>query len=230
MTDPEGVRTRRGRPRSVNLSAIVSTARALPADEVSLTRVADELGVDRKTIANRVGDLPGLRRLIASEAVASELAQRTAERSDDWREALRDQADAMVKAVIEVGVPDIEFEGAEWELTLLHVAEHSIGRLREAGFDADTAIAAVSIVTDIASSAARRILRAGERGELALSTLPEVLSAIRSDAFPAVREVMATTTVHDEDGRYRHAIELFIGNLDKSQPREALLHEEGRSP
>jgi hypothetical protein len=225
MTDVEDVRARRGRPPSVTVSAIVTAAQALPSDQMTLTRVADELGVDRKTIANHVGDLPGLRRLVASGAVASELAHRTTERSADWRDALRDQADAMVQAVTEVGIPDIEFGGAEWELTLLQVADHSIGRLRDAGFDADSAIAAVSIITDIASSAARRILRAQQRSDPELSTLPEVLAALTGEAFPAVREVMAATTVHSEEGRHRQAVDLFIRSLDRGTSRPSAPQE-----
>ncbi|MDT0187080.1 hypothetical protein Q9S36_43535 [Microbacterium sp. ARD31] len=186
---------------------------------MTITRVAESLGVDRKTVANHVGDRPTLRRLVASEAVAAELAHRAEPTSLDWREALVRQADAMVQAVIEVGVADIEFGGSEWELTLLGVAENSLGRLLAAGFDADTAVAAVSVITDVATNAARRILRARQRGQPELTTLPRMLADSDPAEFSAVRQVIALAGARSEEARYRQAIDLCIRGLDAAKSR-----------
>jgi hypothetical protein len=210
---------RRGRPPAVGVADIVAAARRLPLEELTITRVAEALGVDRKTVANHVGDRPTLRRLVASEAVAAELSHRAEPASLDWREALVNQADAMVQAVTEVGVADIEFEGTEWELSLLGVAENSLDRLLAAGFDADTSIAAVSVITDVAANAARRILRARQRGEPELTALPRVLAGADPARFRAVREVIARTNAHSEEDRYRQAIDLCISGIEAASSR-----------
>lgn len=174
--------TRRGRGVSVGLDsdAIVAAARDLDPATLTVQAVADRLGVDRKAVTYHVSGREGLLQLLAEDAFTSRFEVLEIPAAADWREGLRLVATSMRDILLGAGtlITHIRFDPST-RAAALRPAEEVLARLVSVGFDEDSAVRAIALVTDVAMAHARGVLlnaRAGghpQRVELheALSTM-----------------------------------------------------------
>ncbi|HET8993988.1 MULTISPECIES: TetR/AcrR family transcriptional regulator C-terminal domain-containing protein [unclassified Rhodococcus (in: high G+C Gram-positive bacteria)] len=161
MIRSAGTRRRRGRPSKISRDRIVSAARSLAPDTLTMQAVADELGVDRKALNYYVSDRQGLLELVALDVFESAIRGVDTPESQDWRQVLRSCARAMKEALTAAGVliVYIRFDGMT-DLGALATVERIMERLVRAGFDAEEAGRVITLLAVIAHAAAREDIAA----------------------------------------------------------------------
>ncbi|MDT0184019.1 TetR/AcrR family transcriptional regulator C-terminal domain-containing protein [Microbacterium sp. ARD31] len=168
MTDTEErgvVRRGRGRPRVIDRDQIVTAARGLDPETLTMQSLADELGIPRKTLHYHVGDREELLRLAAVDTLKSNLTDTPFERSEDWREAVRTFASHTRRSVIAAGawMNYVPFDGRE-DLLSIGPAETALEALVAAGFDVPTAARALGLAAEFSLSSARDAILRQEQG------------------------------------------------------------------
>ncbi|WP_045746093.1 TetR/AcrR family transcriptional regulator [Actinoplanes rectilineatus] len=186
---PEPRRPRRGRPARVDRARIVAAARTMNPETLTMQAVAEELGVDRKTLNYHVSDREGLLELVALDVLSTQVGTPPAAPPGDWRRSLRDFATTIHDGMAGMGAL---FEYVRMPLTAglqpLETGERILSTLVGAGFSPDDAARAVTLVTQIVYTSARdAILTAGHGG-----VHPQV---------QAMRTVLA-----EEPGAYMHLL------------------------
>jgi TetR/AcrR family tetracycline transcriptional repressor len=166
--DPEAsgaARRTRGRPPVVDRERIITAARGLDPETLTMQALADELGIPRKTLHYHVGDRDELLRLAAVDLLQSNLAETPFQRSDDWRQAVQSFASHTRRSVIAAGawMNYVPFDGRE-DLLSIGPAESALEALIAAGFDVPTAARALGLAAEFSLSSARDAIFRGEQG------------------------------------------------------------------
>jgi TetR/AcrR family transcriptional regulator, tetracycline repressor protein len=208
----------RGRPARITRERILSAAREIAPEALTMQKVADELGVDPKALNYHVGDRDGLRQLVAVDVFESELRRVEMPAGGDWRDVVRAYVHALREAIIKLGVLalSIHLPGAQG-LGALGPVESVLEALVGAGLDIDDAGRALTLVTDMAYVAGRDALRSAENP--VHPEVPALASALRSAAthdFPVLRQVVAgqAGAVKDE-GQFEFNLEVVITGLEQ---------------
>lgn len=139
LTGSKRTVVQRGRPRQISRDRIVSAARELAPEGLTMQAVADALGVDPKALNYHVGDRDALRELVALDVFESALRRIDVLENLDWRDALRGYARALRDAVVELGVLVTYFRLPASGLGALEPVEHVLRVMVDAGFTADEA-------------------------------------------------------------------------------------------
>ena len=155
--------SRRGRPARTSRDEIVSAALGVAPGRLTLQALAEELGIDRKTLRYHVGDRETLLALMASQVFRTEFDRVPTPTDGDWRDALRWYAHAVRRAVVTLGIHDrFPMEGAIG-LAAMRQAEFVLRTLVDAGFDIEQAGRGANTVVELAMSSARNtLLRQGQ--------------------------------------------------------------------
>ena len=185
-TVPKSVAGRAGRPPLVNRELIISTARNIPADKLTMKSIADVLGVDRKTLHYYVKDLDSLRELVAFDVFESEFAQANLPADADWRDLLRAVAYALRAALIAVGslLSYADISGIAGT-GVLRRHEGNLRALVHAGFDVEEAGLAYTFISELAYTGAREALNIAEqlaRTDTAADPPPDVRNEVSQAA------------------------------------------------
>lgn len=208
----------RGRPRQLDRERIVSAARDLAPEALTMQAVAEALGVDPKALNYHVGDREGLRALVAIDVFTSELRRVALPVQGDWRVVVRSYAAALRDAFLQLGVLATSFHlPAASGLGALAPVERVLAALVEAGFDADRAGRALTLITETAYTAGRAAVRLAENR--AHPNLPEVADALQSaaaDDFPVLRRVVAARAGGLGDaGQLEFDLDVVIAGLER---------------
>ncbi|MET4428831.1 MULTISPECIES: TetR/AcrR family transcriptional regulator C-terminal domain-containing protein [unclassified Mycolicibacterium] len=215
--DLERPRTR-GRPARISRERILSAARGIPRDALTMQRVAEALGVDPKALNYHVGDREGLRQLVALDVFEAELRRIEIPAGGDWREAVRSYVYAFREAVIKVGVlaESIRLPGRQG-LGTLGPVERVLQALVDAGLDADAAGRALTLFTDMGYAAGRDALRLAD--DPVHPDVPGVETALKSASdndFPVLRQVVAARAHAAPDvGQLEFNLALVIAGLER---------------
>jgi AcrR family transcriptional regulator len=183
----------RGRPARISRELILSAARTIPHETLTMQKVADALGVDPKALNYHVGDREGLRQLVALDVFEAELRRIEIPAGGDWREAVRSYVYALRAAIIKLGVlaESIHLPGRQG-LGALDSVERVLQALVDAGLDADAAGRALTFLTDMGYAAGRDALRLAQ--DPVHPDVPGIATALKSaadNAFPVLRQVLA---------------------------------------
>jgi AcrR family transcriptional regulator len=207
----------RGRPRQIDRERIVSAARTLPPETLTMQAVAEALGVDPKALNYHVGDRQGLRELVALDVFESELRRAELPGAGDWRAVIRLYAAALRDAFSQLGVLATSFPlPAASGLGALAPVERVLQALIDAGFDVDQAGRAMTLVTETAYAAGRTaVLSAQNRVH---PNVPEVASALQNAPegdFPILRQVVASTSGGKDVEQLDFALDVIVAGLEK---------------
>jgi TetR/AcrR family tetracycline transcriptional repressor len=187
------VSRQRGRPRQIDRERIVSAARSLAPEAMTMQAVADSLGVDPKALNYHVGDREGLRALVAFDVFASELRSVELPLGGDWRLVVQSYAAALRDAFIQLGVLATSFHlPAASGLGALGPVEQVLRSLVDAGFDVEQAGRALTLVTETAYTAGRAAVLVTQNR--VHPNVPEVAGALQRAAredFPILRQLAA---------------------------------------
>ena len=180
--------------------------------------VADQLGVDRKSLNYYVSDREGLLELVALDAFETAFHRLELPADGDWRDLLRLFATAVAEALTQVGVLiwHVRFSGTVG-MSVLAEIEHMIESLVEAGFDAMEAGRTMRLLADVAFAAAREALQA-ERGHIDLQAehVARTLNSESGHGFPLLREVATTREAAAGIGdQFAFDLELVISGLER---------------
>ena len=209
---------RRGRPRQISRERIVSAARDLPPDTLTMQAVAGALGVDPKALNYHVGGREGLRELVALDVFESELRRVELPEDGDWRVVARSYAAAIRDAYLKVGVLATSFHlPAASGLGALAPVECLLQALVDAGFDAVQAGRALTQISETAYAAGRTAVLAAQNR--VHPNVPEVADALEHAAaqdFSILRQVIAANGT-DTDGadQFEFSLAVVIAGLER---------------
>lgn len=213
----------RGRPARISRERIIAAARAIAPADLTMQKVADELGVDPKALNYHVGDRDGLRQLVVLDVFESELL-RVKIPGGDWRDVVRAYVHALREATIKLGVlaVSIDLPGSRG-LGALKPVESVLQALLDAGLDLDDAGRALIFITEIAYAAGRDALRMA--GDPVHPDVPAVAAGLRSAAlveFPVLRQIVAARERSGpDDGHLDFSLELVIAGLEQIAARKS---------
>jgi len=142
----------------LNLPQIIEAARSLEPDALTMQALADELGVDRKALNHHVSDRETLLGLVAMDAFAEAFSAVHIAAHTEWREACRAYARGFTDSVLAAGIlADRIRLGDPLVTNVLRPTEAVLRKLVEAGFDDETAMRALALLTNICLAYARDI-------------------------------------------------------------------------
>jgi AcrR family transcriptional regulator len=206
----------RGRPSRVSKEAILSAARSLPLDELTMQAVADHLGVGRKSLYYHVNDRVALLKMVVVDRFQDRLRDVDLASKDDWRTVLHAYAYALRESLVEVGTAATYFELSGVDApAALEAFERVLQTLVDAGFDLQTAGRAATFACDIAMASARYIT-----AEETTDSQPQSLEVLRvlqrmpASSLPVLRQVIATReSERTTNGAFDFEFEVLIGWL-----------------
>lgn len=203
-----------GRPPRITRERIVSAARTLPPEELTMQAVADVLGVDPKALNYHVGHRDGLRELVAVDAFAAELRGVAIPTEGDWREALHSYAAALRVAWLRLGVLATYFRLPATGLGALEPVERVLQKLVDAGFSVADAGNVLRLVSDLGHAAGREAVFVSQSREHPyVVEVVTALSTAAPDAFPVLRQIV---TAGDEDAsdQLEYSVDVVIAGLE----------------
>ncbi|OBI81994.1 TetR/AcrR family transcriptional regulator [Mycobacterium sp. E740] len=208
----------RGRPRQISRERIVSAARTVAPEALTMQAVADVLGVDPKALNYHVGDRDALRELVAVDVFESELSRVTLPSDGDWRDVLRSYAAALRDAVVKLGVLAPYFRLPATGLGALAPVERVLQVLVDSGCTVDEAGRILRLVSELGHAAGREaVLSAEIHTHPNVSEVATALHGAESGAFPLLRQVIAGRDGDDGDGDGRQLefnLDVVIAGLD----------------
>lgn len=216
---PDTPRRRRGRPARVDRARIIAAARTMDPQTVTMQAVAEELGVDRKTLNYHVSDREGLLELVALDVLAERLPPPAAAPPADWQQALRDFAIGMHDALTQMGTL---FEYVRMPLDAglrpLESTEELLTVLVEAGFDPDDATRAASMLAQVVYVSARDAVLTTRNGgdHPQYQAMRAVLADAEPDRMPHVRRLVDQR----QSGQLAFNLDVLIDGLSRRLPGE----------
>lgn len=205
---------RRGRPPRISQDQIITAAKSLAPDQITMQAVADVLGVDRSALNYYVGDRDGLLEILVTDLFETQL-QGVDLPTDAWQEVVAAYGRAIREGAIRIGVSVayVSFRGAGGEASLA-LAERVLSTLLSAGFTVEQATGVLTMVSVLALASARDELTAASINKPA--QLPEVvagLSRLPDDRFPAMRHAIAHTSGPIKE--FEFELEVVINGLEQ---------------
>jgi TetR/AcrR family transcriptional regulator, tetracycline repressor protein len=216
----------RGRPPRISRERIITAARTMPPETLTMQRVAGALGVDPKALNYHVGDRDGLRQLVVLDVFESEL-RRVKIPGGDWRAVVRVYVHALRDATIKLGAlaVSLHLPGGEG-LGALEPVESVLQGLVSAGLDIDEAGRALAFMTELAYTAGRDALRLAE--EPVHPDVAGIAVALKSAAaqdFPVLRRVVAAReTATPLEGQLEFGLDLMIAGLEQLAAKRSQRH------
>jgi AcrR family transcriptional regulator len=156
VTEIEGVKRPRGRPRRVDRDRIIAVAKELDPSTLTMQALAEEIGVDRKTLHYHVDNRASLLRMVAADAFRDSVTSHDFVVHRDWHKALEAFAVITRDAVVAAGAwaSYVRFE-TEDDLEAVRPAEAATTALVEAGLREADAGDVVRLVAELAFASAR---------------------------------------------------------------------------
>ena len=210
----------RGRPRQITRPDIVSAARGVPPEALTMQAVADVLGVDPKALNYHVGDRDGLRALVALDVFESELRAVALPDDGDWRLIVRLYARALHDAVVKLGVLAFYFRLPESGLGALAPVERVLQALVDAGCSIAQAGDSLQLISELGHAAGRsQVIVARARVHPNVREIESVLTTADPNAFPILRQMVAegysAGAVDDEARRLDFYLDVVIAGIEK---------------
>lgn len=205
----------RGRRAGIDLPAILAAAREISARDITVQAVADRLGVDRAAVHHHVKNRQRLLELMAADAFEEQFAVVELSPDMNWRQACRTYAYGFTASLMATGVlaEHFRFENAI-VLELLTPNEALLTTLLAAGFDDETAVRALVLLTDLCITLARdRVLTAGGREHPRSLALRNAFESESADRFGNIARISALGLNIDDAGQLDFAIDTFVEGL-----------------
>ncbi|MCQ6271449.1 TetR/AcrR family transcriptional regulator C-terminal domain-containing protein [Pseudarthrobacter sp. R1] len=155
MTSVESVKPRRGRPRRIDRERIIEAAKVLDPETLTMQALAEEMGVDRKTLHYHVDNRESLLKMVAADAFREAVGSHHFIPEKDWRKAIRSFAHITRDAVMAAGAW-ASFVGYETEedLEALRPAEAAAEALVAAGLSEADAGRVIAMLAGLAFTSA----------------------------------------------------------------------------
>jgi TetR/AcrR family transcriptional regulator, tetracycline repressor protein len=194
MGELDVTRPRRGRPRRVDRSRILEAAKVLDPETLTMQALAEQIGVDRKTLHYHVQDRASLLRMVAADAFRDAVAASNFTPQDDWREAIRSFAHITRQAVIAAGAwaSYVGFDGED-DLQAVRPAEAAAQALVGAGLPEAQAGRLIAMLAVLAFASARDEAVSPSARHPQEPVLQKALDRAPEQQFTLVRRLLGTT-------------------------------------
>jgi TetR/AcrR family transcriptional regulator, tetracycline repressor protein len=215
----QGRRTR-GKHAGLDLARIVETARSLDPNALTIKAVADELGVDRKAISHHVSDRETLLGLVALDAFEAGFSVVRISARTPWQEACRSYAIGMATSAMAVGVLAEHLHLTELRTTRsLEATEALLEKLVGTGFDDETAVRLLALLTNICAAYARDIGLASRDIERPRRLqLREALDERDSQVFENLARIATSPVDTYDEKQLDLSIDIFIRGAEGLLP------------
>jgi AcrR family transcriptional regulator len=217
MTEVDGAKARRGRPRRVDRERILEAAKALDPARLTMQALAEEMGVDRKTLHYHVDNRASLMRMVAADAFRDALAAHDFKPERDWRKAIRSFAHITRDAVIAAGAwaSYVGF-ATEEDLEAVRPAEAAAEALVDAGLSEADAGGVVAMLAVLAFSSARDRSVTGPEGHPQEPVLERLLESAPEGQFALVRRLVgARSSSLGSDEHFEFEVELVSLGVER---------------
>ena len=221
QTQPPGGRRPVGRRAGLDLRRIIEAARSLDPDTLTVQAVADKLGVDRKAVRHHATDRETLLRLAALDAFAEISSDIGIPASSSWQEACRLYALGFADNVI---ATDALAEHLRLDNSLIvklgGPTEVLAKKLTTAGFDDESALRALALLTNICMAYAQDVVfvsRSGERPRRLMAR--ESLSGHKREFETFARLVDLSIDTYDRK-QLEMSVEIFVHGIEASLLRK----------
>ncbi|MEV8135415.1 TetR/AcrR family transcriptional regulator C-terminal domain-containing protein [Microbacterium aurantiacum] len=208
----------------LSLEQILDEARSMDPDALSMQALANRLGVDRKAINHHVSDRETLLGMVAMDAFATSFSAVKISHQADWKEACRSYALGFTDSAIATGVLADRIRLTDPYVTqILEPTEAVLQKMVEAGFDDESAMRTLSLLTNICLAHARDVvleLRSGvtPRTEILRGAL-EQRDPARFPTLARIAELPVTT--YDRQ-QLVVSIDLFIAGAQSVLQRQGV--------
>jgi len=210
-TPPSGRRSR-GRKAGLSLARIVEAARSLDAGTLTMQAVADTLGVDRKAINHHVTDRETLLRLVALEALSDSSSAVDIPADSTWQEACRTFATAITEnAIAADALADHLRSDNSMLRRFVEPTDTLLRKMTEAGFDDESAVRSLALLTNICVAYARDVVHAARGGERPRRLLiHEALDGRDDREFESLTRILAAGVDTYDRKQLDMSIEVFL--------------------
>lgn len=197
-----------GRKAGLTLQQIIEAARSLDPDELTMQALANRLGVDRKAINHHVSDRGTLTSLVAMDAFSSSFSAVEIGEDTSWQEACRSYAHGFADSAIATG-PFAEYIQLTdpYVTTVLEPTEAVLAKMVDAGFDPETAMRSLSLLSNICLAYARDITLRQRTG---VAPRAEILEGALESRDAEKLPTLATITELPVDTYDRRQLEISI--------------------
>ncbi|MFC7529331.1 TetR/AcrR family transcriptional regulator C-terminal domain-containing protein [Actinoplanes sp. GCM10030250] len=182
---------------------------------LTMQAVAQQLGVDRKTLHYHVSDREGLLELMALDALNADAGPGDLAASGDWRAVTRAVAHHMRNSLVRAGelVEYVRFPAASG-LAIFAPVERCVEALLVAGFDEDQAARAVAFMAEFVFTSARDAIMIRRHGvHPQLSEISRVMQEADENEYGLLRRLSARSFQSGE-AQFDFDLTVFVAGLD----------------
>lgn len=219
MSTSNGPRRGRGTRAGLTRDRILSAARDLDPLTLTMQQVADALGVDRKALNHHVTDRDSLLEMLAIDAFRRRFDAARADLGESWQDACRGYATALTESVVDIGawLGHLHFTSPN-DLSIIGPAEVVAARLRQAGFDTQTASRGMHLLVSICQGFARDVVMSGRSADDV--QVARVRSALERSPgeYPALRELIESRIDNHGADQLRFDVDVFIAGMERLLP------------
>jgi AcrR family transcriptional regulator len=213
-TDASPPKRPRGRPARLTRDQILDVARAFDPRTLTMQALADELGVDRKSLNYHVKSRDDLMELLAADAFATALTRLELAADADWRDILREYVTAMRDCLMAVGPLAEHLSLTDpTGLRVLEANETCVRALLQAGFSDLDVARTVSFIAQFIGASADAELARRIAGGRAFSTTMEHELAGDADRFTGLRRIAVAHADADDDLDFD--LDVLIAGLER---------------
>lgn len=212
---PGAVRRARGRRAGLSRARIVEAARGWDLEQVTVKSVADRLGVDRAAVHHHVGDLDGLRELVARDAFMVRLASVSVAADAHWRDACRALAASLYDAVVLAGGLGVYVQLTSADVAVLEPVEQTLRIMVEAGFDDETSARSLATLASLAAAIGREHLVAQRTtGHPQVPELRRALEDTPAGGLQILRRLAQADLVTFNDEQLNTGVDLLLDGME----------------
>lgn len=214
-TPPAGGRRPVGRRAGLDLRRIIDAARSLGTETLTVQAVADKLGVDRKAVRHHATDRETLLKLMALDAFSENSSDIDIPADCSWQEACRVYALGFADNVIAMDALAEHLRLDHALLAKLGVPTEAVAKkLTEAGFDDESALRVLALLTNVCMAYAQDVVfvsRSGERPRRLMAR--EALSGHEREFENFARMVALSIDTYDRK-QLEMSVEIFLSGIE----------------
>jgi len=217
VTDPQPTARRsRGSRAGLDVDRIVSAARGMDPETLTMQSLADALGVDRKALNHHVTDRQSLFELLALDAFRRRFGDAEVALGTTWQDACRAYARGMVESLLDIGAWSEHFRfTSQRDLALVGPAEAIAERMLAAGYDPVTVSRSMHLLATICTGFARDA-RSGRRtgGHPQIEELRRALDDVDGE-YDALRRLVDARVDNFGDAQFEFDIDAFVAAIEQ---------------
>ncbi|WP_187264920.1 TetR/AcrR family transcriptional regulator C-terminal domain-containing protein [Homoserinibacter sp. GY 40078] len=211
------IRRGRGIQVGLNVERIITAARLLDPPSLTITAVAEQLGVDRKAINHHVTDRETLLALVARDAFSTAFSGAGVASHAAWQDACRAYAEMFTESVMAAGAfaGHLEFDDLPYMTVFLDCLEVLLSRLRNAGFPDEQALGLLALLSNMCLAYAADMVQNQREGQRPRAVrLRDALARRAASAYPELARASALDIDTYGPAQLELTIDVFLAGAE----------------